>query len=102
VAAARYQADLLLLYRDQCGSFEKYRFFQEDQTRAYCAVEAVLLDIRSGIIPFTVVATESFSAEKTKGENNFHETIKKAEYRALSKALSRVATDLSEFMDQAS
>jgi hypothetical protein len=39
-------------------------------------------------------------AEKTKDENNFQETVKKAEYQALSKALARVAIDLSQFLDQ--
>ena len=101
-AAARYQADLLLLYRDQCGSFEKYRVFAADETRAYCAVEAVMLDIRTGIIPFTGVATETFTAHKQKGDKNFYETIKQAEFQALAKALERLATDLNRFLEWAS
>ena len=101
-AAARYQADLLLLYRDQCGSFEKYRLFAADESRAYCSVEAVLLDIRSGIIPFTSVATESFDTRKLSEDKNFRETIKKGEMEALARALQKIATDLNTFLSTVS
>ncbi|MCC6487835.1 MAG: hypothetical protein IT364_10080, partial [Candidatus Hydrogenedentes bacterium] len=42
-AAARYQADLLLIYRQNTGSYEKYRAIESDQVKAYCTVEAALL-----------------------------------------------------------
>jgi hypothetical protein len=57
-AAARYQADLLLIYRADCKTFEKYRVFTANESKAYCTVESVLLDTRSGIIPFTSVTTK--------------------------------------------
>ena len=97
-AAARYQADLLLLIRNQCDSFEKYRVFKADETRAYCALEAVLLDIRTGIIPFTGVANESFVAKKIADNMTFSETIQKAEFDAYSKALNKLAINLNNFL----
>ena len=52
VAAARYQADILLAYRTKCQSFEKYKMIDPNIVRIYCTVEAVALDVRSGIVPF--------------------------------------------------
>ena len=97
-SAARYQADLLLAYRTQCRTFEKYKFIDPNETKAYCVVEAVLLDIRSGIVPFTVVTSNQFTARKEQGDINFNETIKKAELAAVSKSLKEAATKLNEFL----
>ena len=97
-AAARYQADLLLAYRSDCRTFEKYKFIDPNETKAYCSVEAVLLDVRSGIVPFTVVSTNEFTARKQPGDTNFNETIKKAELAAVAKSLKETATQLSLFL----
>jgi hypothetical protein len=47
-AAARYQADLMLIYKASFRTYEKYRLFSPDKTKAYCNLEAVLLDTRTG------------------------------------------------------
>ena len=87
-AAARYQADLLLIYRTYCRSFEKYRFLAPNETKAFCGVEAALLDTRTGLVPFTSVATHSFSARKGEADLNFQETVLKAQLEAVTKALA--------------
>ncbi|MCA0895137.1 hypothetical protein [Microbulbifer agarilyticus] len=97
-AAARYQADLLLAYRSNCRTFEKYKFIDPNETKAYCSVEVVLLDVRSGIVPFTVVSSNEFSARKELGDKNFSETIKKAEMAAVAKSLNDSAYQLNLFL----
>ncbi|WP_444897074.1 hypothetical protein ACJJI5_14145 [Microbulbifer sp. EKSA008] len=97
-AAARYQADLLLAYRSSCRTFEKYKFIDPNETKAYCSVEVVLLDVRSGIVPFTVVSSNEFSARKELGDTNFNETIKKAEIAAVAESLKDSATQLTSFL----
>jgi hypothetical protein len=97
-AAARYQADLLLIYRTSCRSFEKYRFFGTDRTKAYCTVETALLDTRTGIVPFTIVATRNYEAKETPEDTNFRETILKGQLKATGDALSEVATGVVEFI----
>lgn len=99
-AAARYQADLLLVYRSGCQTYQKYRFVSPNETKAYCSVEAALLDIRKGIVPFTSVATNEFKAIKVKEDTNFNETMKKAELEAVSKSLEEVAKRLVAFLSK--
>jgi len=97
-AAARYQSDLLLAYRSNCHTFKKYRFIDPNETRAYCTVEVVLLDVRTGIVPFTMVSTNEFNARKQREETNFNETIKKAELSAIAKSLKESTTRLVSFI----
>ena len=97
-AAARYQADLLLVYRSYCQSFEKYRFFAADKSRAYCGVEAVLLDTRTGLVPFTAVATRSYDVVENKTDTNFRETRLRAQFDATAAALGDVSTEIVGFL----
>ncbi len=98
-AAARYQADLLLTYHSDCQSFEKYKLIDPNVTKAYCTVEAVALDTRSGIVAFTAVSTNEFTAEKKEQDINFQETRKKAEMKAIGTGLSEISSKLREFIE---
>lgn len=98
-AAARYQADLLLVYRSYCRTFDRYRFLQAPTARAYCGVEAVLLDTRTGLVPFTTVAFESYEVSRSSDDSNFQETVLKAQLASVGKAMSGVANDIRGFLD---
>lgn len=92
-AAARCQADLLLVYRTSTRTYAKYRWFAADQTKAYCTVEAVLLDTRTGLLPFSTVVNEFYAARRSKKELNFSETVAKAQQQAIGRAWVRIAEE---------
>ena len=97
-AAARYQADLLLVYRSYCRSFERYRLFAADRSKAYCGVEAVLLDTRTGLVPFTSVALESYEAIENETDINFRETVLKGQLNATADALASVVGEIVAYL----
>lgn len=97
-AAARYQADLLLVFRSACRSFEKYRLFASDETRAFCAVEAIVLDTRTGLVPFVASSTRNYDAKKTEGDLTFQETVLRAQLTAIAAALGEVSTAVVSFL----
>src|SRR5438067_7541462 len=70
-AAARYQADLLLVYRSQGRIFDKTRFLKPDEVKAKCVVEAILLDSRTGIVPFSSTSAQEYTAKKEKEDYGF-------------------------------
>lgn len=99
-AAARYQADLLLVFRSSCQSFQRYRLFQADQTRSYCSVEAVLLDVRTGLVPFVASSTQNLEAIESEDDLNLRETILRARLRALANALGEVSGAVVQFVER--
>ena len=99
-AAARCQADLLLVYRTSTRSYAKHRWFAADRTKAYCTVEAVLLDTRTGLLPFSTVVNEYYSATRSKGDAEFAETVAKAQQQAIGRAWVRVAEEAVTFLDE--
>ena len=97
-AAARYQADLLIVYRTFCRSFERYRLFAADRSRAFCGVEAVLLDTRTGLVPLTSVVLKSYEAKENDTDLNFRETMLKAQLQATTDALADVSSEVVNFL----
>ena len=70
--------------------------FRTDKARTYCIAEGVLLDVRTGVIPFSAVATREVRVEETTGGDvNFYETMQKAEAQATAEALTELAQQLS-------
>ena len=79
----------------------KQRLFAADRSKAYCTVEAVVLDTRTGLIPLGTVVNEYFSAAKGKGDVNFSDTIAKAEQKAIGEAWRRVERETVAYLDKA-
>jgi len=100
-AAARFQADLLLVYGTGVRTFQRDRLIGVDEVHADAVVESVLLDVRTGIVIHAAQATESISAKKTPGDLNFSQTVVKAQTEATGKALLKLADAVVEFAGSA-
>ena len=98
-AGARFQADLLLVFQPRVRTFSKYRTLGKDEVKAMCTVEAVLLDVRTGIIPYTSSASETIVATRGETDLNFSETVAKATVDAVGKAMNHVAEDVAAYLD---
>lgn len=98
-AAVRTQADLLLVYMTNSDTYEKYRFLAKNKIKSYCTCEAVLLDIRTGIIPFTHIVTETFEGQKEDQDMNDWEMRQRAENEATAKALENLSNELVAFLE---
>jgi hypothetical protein len=98
-SAARFQASMFIVYRTASQTYSRQRFFSRDETRAYCTVEAILVDTRTGIIPFSTVITEHFSARRVREDVDFGETIARAEQQAIGRALLQLAQEVAQYLD---
>jgi hypothetical protein len=100
-AAARFQADLLLVYTSRVQTFRQDRLIGSDEVRARCIVDAVLLDVRTGIVVHSAQVAEIASAKKTQGDLNFSETVAKTEANSSGKALLKVADIMVAYLSEA-
>ncbi len=98
-AGARFQADLMLVYQPRVRTFSKYRTLGKDEVKALCTVEAILLDVRTGIIPYTTSASETILAARGESDLNFSETVAKVTVEAVGKAMNRVAENVATYLD---
>ncbi len=97
-AAARFQADLLLVYQPVCAIFERSRFLRADQYRVACTVEAVLLDTRSGIVPFSSFAAQEQVTQKADEDFELRETLARAELQVTRQAVLDLADQVGQYL----
>lgn len=100
-SAARYQANLLLVYRVSTRSYSSYRRFRSDEAHSYAYVEAILLDIRTGIVPFATSSTVDIAVQETGETLTFEETRQQAERAATGRALIQIVDELQRFLSTA-
>jgi hypothetical protein len=97
-AAVRMQADLLLVFRVGTDKYSQYRFFSKDKARAYSTCELVLLDVRTGLVPFSRVVSRERLEVKQPGDLELSETMRRAEQASAADALQVAAEDLVKFI----
>ncbi len=100
-AAARFQADLLLIYGTSVRTFQRDRLIGADEVHAEAVVESVLLDVRTGIVIHTAQAAEGITANKTQGFVIFSQTVSKDQTEATGKALMKLADAVTGFVTTA-
>jgi hypothetical protein len=103
-AAARIQADLIWVYSSRCLLTEHHPLFFDSEAEAVCTAEAVLVDVRTGLIPFSSRASQTVrqkAGKKVKGgkaELSFARTRHLAEQAAVDRAMAENARNLQAFM----
>lgn len=100
-ASVRLQADLLLVFRVSGDIYHKSMFLAKDKVKAYSTCEVVLLDVKTGIIPFTTIVTEETERRKKSEDLDVNETMRKAEKEAVLLSLSQASEQLVEFLNSA-
>ena len=98
-SAVRLQADMLLVYRLNSNIFEKYRAFKKDEAKAFATCESILMDIRTGVIPFTKIVTKSAQSVKDRADFEQSELRKRALDMATLQALFETGIQVSSFLD---
>jgi len=99
-AALRMQADLLVVFRIRGDTYSQYRTFARDKVKAYSNCEVVLLDIRSGLVPFTRIVTRERLEVKQPTDLDLSETMRRAEEGSALEALKAAAEGMVEFVNQ--
>jgi hypothetical protein len=97
-AAVRMQADLLLVFRVGSDTYSQYRTFAKDKTKAYSTCELVLLDVRTGLVPFTRVTSRERLEAKQPADLDLSETTRRAEEASATEALKAAGEDLVGFL----
>jgi hypothetical protein len=100
-AALRMQSDLLLVYRINSDTYTEYRTFAKDQVKAYSTCEIVLLDIRTGLVPFTRVISREQLEQKQSADLDLSETMRRAEEKSAVSSLNAAVGDLVNFLKNA-
>ena len=99
-SAARLQADWVMIFRTETNTDTNVSvFWGDDEARAYCVAECVVLDVRTGLFTFTSRARNEFTVKKEKDDWSMNETLQRAEAQAIGVAMAENVSNLRRFME---
>jgi len=96
-AAARYQADCVLVFRTETRPAAKLKLLGPEEAHANCVAECALIDVRTGIIPFTSTAHRTVTIVEEEGDWSLEETMARAEVEAIEASMSENFANLITF-----
>lgn len=96
-AAVRMQADLLLVFHIKSDLYYKYKMFKKNEVKGFATCESLLMDIRTGVIPFSDVLTQEAVVKKEDEDFNNEELRKRAILSASQKTLEALGDALVRF-----
>ncbi len=99
-AAVRLQADALLIFHLQSDLYYKYKLFKKDQAKAFANCEALLMDIRTGMIPHADVLTNEELVEKNEQDFDVETMQKRAIKLAVLGVLEEITQGVAGFIEE--
>jgi len=97
-AAVRLQADMLLVFRVSADTFTEYRFLARDRVRVFSTCELILLDVRTGLVPFARVVTREREEQRLPDDTSVSETVRRAQTSAIALTVEAGAMELVDFI----
>ena len=99
-AAVRMQSDLVLVYSINSDLYSRYKIFSNPDMKAYATIQLVLLDVRTGLIPFSTVVTKDYLSKKNKGEMDISEAMSRVQKEAVLAAIEEAGQKIVGFLGQ--
>ncbi|MBB4036713.1 hypothetical protein GGR21_002619 [Dysgonomonas hofstadii] len=99
-AAVRMQADVVLIYSIRGGTYSKYKMFSANEYKAFATTQVLIMDVRTGLVPFSTVVTEDYQSSKQKDDFNSNEAEKRTQEEAVAKTLARVCNEINVFLSK--
>jgi PBP1b-binding outer membrane lipoprotein LpoB len=97
-AAVRMQADVVVVYSISSDIYAKYRAFASPNIKAFATTQLLVLDVRTGLIPFSAISTKDTVSQKTKGEMDNAEAATRIKNEAVLLTISDIGGRISTFL----
>ena len=99
-AAVRMQCNMVLVYSINADVYSRYRAFSSPDLKAYATTDLLLLDVRTGMIPFSTTITKDALARKTKEDLDVSETRDKVLAEAGLATVTGIGGKIVDFLRQ--
>lgn len=95
--SVRLLSDLLIVYSNTSDIYYKWKMFKKDEAKAFATTEVLIMDIRTGLIPFSTTITKDFLTKTVKDET-IDEARKRAEKEAIVLTLVEAGQRINGFL----
>lgn len=98
-AAVRMQADIAVVYAITSDIYSKYKLFSKADIKAFATTQLIILDIRTGLIPFSTIVTKDYLSQKKKEELDYAEAASRIQNEAVLLTINDIGQRITEFLN---
>jgi hypothetical protein len=100
-AAVRTQADVVAIFSINSEIYTRERAFSSTEMKAFATTQFILLDVKTGLIPFSTILTKDYQSQRTKGTDlNDWEARNRVKNEAVLLTLNEIGKQLVEFLEK--
>ena len=97
-AAVRMQADIVVVYSITGDIYSKYKLFTKTDIKAFATTQLIVLDVRTGLVPFSTIVTKDYLSQKRKEEMGYLEARNRIQNEAVLLTISEIGQQVIEFL----
>jgi hypothetical protein len=97
-SAVRMQADIVVVYSINSDIYTKYRGLGRPDVKAYATTQLVIIDVRTGLVPFSTIVTRDFLATKKKEELDVAESRNRVQKEAVLLTINEIGNQVTAFL----
>ncbi|RYF78057.1 MAG: hypothetical protein EON98_15875 [Chitinophagaceae bacterium] len=97
-AALRMQADVAVVYAINSDIYSNYKLFGKNDIKAFATTQLIILDVRTGLIPFSTVITRDVLSQKKKEELSDWEARGRIQSEAVLLTINEIGEQLTNFL----
>jgi hypothetical protein len=98
-AAVRMQADMVLVYAITSDIYSKSKLFARTDLKAFATTQLLMLDVKTGLIPFSAIVTKDYISEKQKEEMDRAEASTRIQNEAVLLTLREIGQKINQFLN---
>ena len=96
-AGVRMQADVVIIFSTLTDTYSKYKVFSKADVKAFATTQAIVLDTRTSLVPFTKISTKDFLSQKTATELNVEEARKRIQNEAVKLTMEDIGNKIADY-----
>ena len=98
-AAVRMQADVVVVYSIASDLYSKYKAFSKPDIKAYATTQLIIMDVRTGLIPFSTISTKDALSQKKKEELDNSEAASRIQNEAVLSTITDIGQKITDFLN---
>jgi hypothetical protein len=98
-AAVRMQADIVVVYSIMGDIYSNYKLFSKPEIKAFATTQVIILDTRTGLIPFSTISTKDFLSQRKKEELDQLEARNRIQNTAVLLTIEEIGEKINEFLN---
>jgi len=97
-AAIRTQSDIVVVYSISSDIYSKYKMFSKTDIKAFATTQLIIMDVKTGLIPFTTIVTKDVQSKKQENELNDSEAVNRTKNEAVLSTINEIGEQMNDFL----